>query len=285
VGKKSYLLFGLLLASCVPVTRFEEAESAAQVEAEARRRAAHELEASRKRVAELEASLKARESELESRKQALDEQQLATNLSAKDGEEKASLVEQLRGELARSGEHIRAYSDEKSRLEQELQAAQRAEQAQKVDQANGDPSAPAPTAQAPAARSNEVSLPPAGPPDQPDQRAPAPDLGALARLVSTALSAVGLDGQVKVSTNPDAVELEIAEKSLFEPDSAALRQNMLALFAAAARLSSYDPSFVAATSPHRPRGPTHRRARPPAAERPACAPPRTPAPPSARSSR
>jgi hypothetical protein len=69
------------------------------------------------------------------------------------------------------------------------------------------------------------------------------DLGALARGVSAALAAVGLDQKVKVTTRPDGVELAIAEASLFEDDSAALRPSMAALFAAAARLSGADPSL------------------------------------------
>jgi hypothetical protein len=237
VETKTYLSLVLLLASCVPVTRFEEAESAAQVEAEGRRRAALELEASRQRVAELEAAVRARESELDARGRALDEQQLASNLSAKEREQSASLVDQLRGELARSSEHLKAYSNEKLRLERELEAAQRAEQT---------PAAPpAGTEAPPPAEPPEQVAPPASPPES----APAPprvaalDLGELAKTVSMALAAVGLDRQVKVSTKPDAVELEIGEKNLFEPDSAALRGSMLALFAAASRLSSADPGL------------------------------------------
>jgi hypothetical protein len=48
---------------------------------------------------------------------------------------------------------------------------------------------------------------------------------------------------VKVSTKRDAVELTIAENTLFEDDSAALRPSLRALFATAARLSSADPSL------------------------------------------
>jgi hypothetical protein len=222
------------------VTRYEEAESAAQVEAEARRRAALELEASRQRVAELEATVRARESELDARGRALDEQQLASNLSAKEREESASLVDQLRGELARSSEHLKAYSDEKLRLERELEAAQRAEQAHP----SPVPGTGAPTPAEPAEQTAPVPPTPAesAPAPAPPQRA-ALDLGELAKTVSMALAAVGLDRQVKVATKPDAVELEIGERSLFEPDSAALRGSMLALFAAASRLSSADPGL------------------------------------------
>lgn len=230
-----------LLAACVPVTRYEEAESAAQVEAEGRRRAALELEESRRRVMELEASLQARKAELDAKQRAVDEQQLASSISEKERDENASLVEQLRGELSRTGEHLRAFSDEKTRLERELEAAQ---QAQASAAPPADPGAPA---EAPPG-AVEMLPPPAGEPapapsEPPEQREPPMDLGALARNVQMALSAVGLDKKVKLTTRPDALELEVAEKTLFEDDSAALRANMAALFAAAARLSSMDPSL------------------------------------------
>src|SRR5687768_5049900 len=209
-----------LLVGCVPITRFEEAESAAAVEAEARRRAALELESTRQRLSELEATLQARDAELEARQRTLDEQQLASSISDKQGQENASLVEQLRGELSRTGEHLKSYSEEKARLERELLAAQ---QAVPPDPAAG----PAPEA-APRAGSEQVAATPSAPVPAPAAE-PAPaappeprespvDLGALARGVSAALAAVGLDQKVKVKTRSDGVELTIAEASLFEDD-------------------------------------------------------------------
>jgi flagellar motor protein MotB len=235
-----------LLVGCVPITRFEEAESAAAVEAEARRRAALELENTRQRLSELEATLQARDAELEARQRTLDEQQLASSISDKQRQENASLVEQLRGELSRTGEHLKSYSDEKARLERELSAAQ-----QTVPPP--DPAAGPATEAAPATGSEQVAATPPGPASAPgagpaptapsEPRDSAADFGALARGVSAALAAVGLDQKVKVTIRPDGVELQIAEASLFEEDSAALRPSMAALFAAAARLSGADPSL------------------------------------------
>jgi flagellar motor protein MotB len=234
-----------LLVGCVPITRFEEAESAAAVEAEARRRAALELENTRQRLSELEATLQARDAELEARQRTLDEQQLASSISDKQRQENASLVEQLRGELSRTGEHLKSYSEEKARLERELSAAQ---QAVPPDPAAGPAADPAP-----ATGSEQVAATPPAPASAPgdgpapaapsEPRDSAADFGALARGVSAALAAVGLDQKVKVTIRPDGVELQIAEASLFEEDSAALRPSMAALFAAAARLSGADPSL------------------------------------------
>ena len=235
-----------LLVGCVPITRFEEAESAAAVEAEARRRAALELESTRQRVGELEATLQARDAELEARQRTLDEQQLASSISDKQRQENASLVEQLRSELSRTGEHLKSYSDDKTRLERELLAAQQA--VPPLDSAAGpapDAASAAGSEQVAASASAPVPAPVAvpAPTSPPEPRESAPDLGALARGVSAALAAVGLDQKVKVTTRSDGVELKIAEASLFEDDSAALRPSMAALFAAAARLSGADPSL------------------------------------------
>src|SRR5690606_37145082 len=91
----------LLLASfagCVPVTRLEEAQSVAEVEAEQRRRAAIALAAERERVAKLEASLAEREAALQEQQRLLDEQRLATSITEKERDESAILVDQLRNE-------------------------------------------------------------------------------------------------------------------------------------------------------------------------------------------
>lgn len=241
----------LLLLSCVPITRYEEAESAAEVEAEGRRRAAQELETVRQRVAELEAALQAQTAELEARQRSLDEQQLATSISDKQRQENASMVEQLRTELSRTGDHLRTYSEEKARLERELESAQRVGEDAGVAPDAVEPPLPAATGAAPPAPAAALEPPQpvasssgAAPAATAAQRPqPSFDVGALARGVSAALAAVGLDQKVKVTTGAEAVELQIAEGALFEEDSAALRPTMAALFATAARLSSLDASL------------------------------------------
>jgi flagellar motor protein MotB len=235
---KAYAPLVLALTACVPATRYEEAQSAAQVEAEGRRRAALELQNSQQRVAELEASLQARESEIDARQSALDEQQLASSIAEKERDENASLVEQLRGELSRTGEHLKSYADEKARLEKELSSAQ---EAAATPPAKSEVDPPGTEIPPPPAAEPAPAPAPAAPPAAPPKATA--DLGALARGVSAALAAVGLDQKVKVATKADAVELTIGESVLFEDDSAALRPGLMPLFVAAARLASTDPSL------------------------------------------
>jgi flagellar motor protein MotB len=235
---KAYAPLVLALTACVPATRYEEAQSAAQVEAEGRRRAALELQNSQQRVAELEASLQARESEIDARQSALDEQQLASSIAEKERDENASLVEQLRGELSRTGEHLKSYADEKARLEKELSSAQ---EAAATPPAKPEVDPPGTEIPPPPAAEPAPAPAPAAPPAAPPKATA--DLGALARGVSAALAAVGLDQKVKVATKADAVELTIGESVLFEDDSAALRPGLMPLFVAAARLASTDPSL------------------------------------------
>ena len=235
---KAYAPLVLALTACVPATRYEEAQSAAQVEAEGRRRAALELQSSQQRVAELEASLQARESEIDARQSALDEQQLASSIAEKERDENASLVEQLRGELSRTGEHLKSYADEKARLEKELSSAQ---EAAATPPAKPEVDPPGTEIPPPPAAELAPATPPAAPPAAPPKATA--DLGALARGVSAALAAVGLDQKVKVATKADAVELTIGESVLFEDDSAALRPGLMPLFVAAARLASTDPTL------------------------------------------
>src|SRR5690606_21303610 len=191
------------LAGCVPVTRLEEAQSVAEVEAESRRRAAIALAAERERAAKLEASLAEREAALQEQQRLLDEQRLATSITEKERDESAVLVEQLRGELSRAGDHLRAYSEQKAELEREL--------ADTEPPADGDaasmPDATPPPAGygAPDAKGAEIDAamgipaapltPPATDPTPPSNAA---DLGAVARQIRQALAAGGLEKKISV---------------------------------------------------------------------------------------
>ncbi|MGC4089708.1 MAG: hypothetical protein QM756_17830 [Polyangiaceae bacterium] len=123
---RALLPIGALTASligssgCVSRLSYEEAASAAEVEREGHRRADLELAASRTRVAELEAQLKSRSEGIEVRDQRLAEEKYQTNVATKERDETASLLTQLRGELARANEHLETYSRNNARLEREL---------------------------------------------------------------------------------------------------------------------------------------------------------------------
>jgi hypothetical protein len=114
---------GLIASSsgCVSQVRYEEAKSAADVEAEARRRTALELEATRAKVKELEAELAHRDQRLDAGEQTLEQAKLERGLVAKERDESTALVDQLRGELARANQDMRAYAEENARLARELE--------------------------------------------------------------------------------------------------------------------------------------------------------------------
>lgn len=126
----STLVLGLAAASCVPETRYEEARSAAEVEMGGRLRAEHRLREVEQERDRLQAELARRDGALAERDQVIDQSKLEMSLAAKERDEAARLVEQLRGELARVGDHMRVFSDQKSELEQALRKVEAARQAE-----------------------------------------------------------------------------------------------------------------------------------------------------------
>ncbi|HET9932895.1 MAG TPA: hypothetical protein VFQ35_19460 [Polyangiaceae bacterium] len=108
------------MTGCVSRLSYEEAASAAEVEREGHRRAELDLAALKARVAELEGQLKERSAGLSEREEKLAEEKYERNVASKERDETASLVAQLRGELARANEHLEAYARNNARLEHEL---------------------------------------------------------------------------------------------------------------------------------------------------------------------
>ena len=104
-------------SGCVPVTRFEETQSAAQVEMEGRRRAEHQLDQLKAENAELSARLRDQGQKLEARDQALLQAELDGSTQGRKRQDAEGVVEQLRGELARVGGHLQSYHDDKQKLE------------------------------------------------------------------------------------------------------------------------------------------------------------------------
>jgi flagellar motor protein MotB len=105
-------------SGCVPAMRYEEANSAADVETEARRRAELALSAAQARVAELEAELKRRDQRAEAGDQKLAEERFARGVAAKELSETSSLISQLREDLARANQNLVAVTNENTRLSQ-----------------------------------------------------------------------------------------------------------------------------------------------------------------------
>lgn len=113
-------LAAFAFAGCVPVTRYEEAQSAAQVEMGGRQRAEFQAQQLRAENEKLQAELSARGRELDARDEALSQAQLDSSTVGKQRQDAEGMVDQLRGELARVGGHLQAYGDDKQRLETEL---------------------------------------------------------------------------------------------------------------------------------------------------------------------
>lgn len=106
-----------VVSGCVPVTRFEETQSAAHVEMEGRRRAEYQLEQLKAENAQLAARLQEQGQKLEARDQALLQAELDSSTQGRKRQDAEGMVEQLRGELARVGGHLQSYHDDKQKLE------------------------------------------------------------------------------------------------------------------------------------------------------------------------
>jgi len=123
---QSRSLLGLMLLAavygCVPAIRFEEAQSAAQVELEGRRRAEHEVSQLKAQAEELTRLLQQHTSTIGEHEEALAQADLDTTTQGKQRENAEGLVQQLQGELARVGEHLRSFSDDKQKLEASREA-------------------------------------------------------------------------------------------------------------------------------------------------------------------
>ena len=122
VPQRHWLLVSLLglLSGCVPVTRFEETQSAARVEMEGRRRSeeqAQQLEADNARLrAQIEQTSRA----VEERDERLSQAELDSSTQGKQQRDAEGMVEQLRGELQRASGHLQVFHEEKQKLQAEL---------------------------------------------------------------------------------------------------------------------------------------------------------------------
>ena len=125
-------LAALSTASCVvPAARYDEARSALAVEQEGHRRTHVKMYELQQRLAAANADLAAQHDRLLDRDRLLAEHEkllaqseLDLAVATRDRESASELVDQLRGELARVGEHLHAFANQKAELEQSLDAAE-----------------------------------------------------------------------------------------------------------------------------------------------------------------
>lgn len=117
--------FPLLVTGClVPKGRYDEAMAKARAEHENYLRAEGELARVRADIARIDEILKKKEESLAAREGELAQSKLEVDKTATEREEASLLVEQLRGELGRVGDHLRVFSSQKKELEVALTDAE-----------------------------------------------------------------------------------------------------------------------------------------------------------------
>lgn len=120
---------GLALSGCVANTSYEQAVSATEVEQEAHRRTQARLTEAESKLAALTAKEKQLSRDLEGEEQKVAERELELTSAKAARDQEAELSEQLRGELARVGDHLKVYAGEKDQLAADLAAAEKREAA------------------------------------------------------------------------------------------------------------------------------------------------------------
>jgi len=120
----SVLLAASSTAGCVASKQYDEARSVAVSEQQAHARTRERLEASMKRIATLEAELALREQAMNKDANEAEESKLASTVALKEKDAAFQLVEQLRSELARTGDHLVLFAKEKRDLQQTLLVAE-----------------------------------------------------------------------------------------------------------------------------------------------------------------
>jgi hypothetical protein len=120
----SVLALGVGMTKCVPAKSYDEARTAAETEFTAHGRTRQRLEAAHERIRALEQSLVERERALETGESSVAAAKLETIVASKDKEAAMDLVEQLRSELARTGSHLTAFSNEKRDLARAVMLAE-----------------------------------------------------------------------------------------------------------------------------------------------------------------
>jgi len=120
----SFLLAAGSTTGCVASKQYEEARSVAESEQQAHARTRERLEASMKRISDLEAELAEREAAMTKDANAAEESKLASTVAVKEKDAAVELVQELRSELARTGDHLVLFAKEKRDLQQTLLVAE-----------------------------------------------------------------------------------------------------------------------------------------------------------------
>jgi outer membrane protein OmpA-like peptidoglycan-associated protein len=120
----STLLVATSVTGCVAAKNYDEARSVAESEAAAHARTRERLEASMQRINALEAELAERERVATADENAAAASKLESTVASKEKEAAAALVDELRSELARTGDNLLLFAREKHDLTQTLLVAE-----------------------------------------------------------------------------------------------------------------------------------------------------------------
>jgi len=114
----------LFTACIVPQNRYDEVQAKLQAEEGLRRKSDAELARVSAELATVSRALDGKEQSLSAKENDLAQAQLSAEQVGREKSDAVELVEQLRGELARVGEHLHEYSDRKQELEAALSKAE-----------------------------------------------------------------------------------------------------------------------------------------------------------------
>jgi hypothetical protein len=120
----SVLMIAGSATGCVAAKQYDEARTVAESEAQAHERTRQRLEASMERIHALEQELAEREKNLAADESAAAESKLETAVATTEKQAAIELVDQLRSELARTGDHLTIFAREKHDLAQSLLVAE-----------------------------------------------------------------------------------------------------------------------------------------------------------------
>lgn len=128
-------LVSLGASGCVvPESRYDRAVDRMQAEQSAHRATADKLARVEQQLAHAEGLLEQSHASIEQREEQLARAELNIDQVATERDDASRMVEQLRGELGRAGDHLHAFSEQKDQLESALEAAEnRAEQLENAE--------------------------------------------------------------------------------------------------------------------------------------------------------
>jgi len=120
----AFVLVAASASGCVAAKDYDQARSVAETEQQGHARTRERLEAAMTRIATLEADLAAREQAMEKTEDLAEESKLASTVALKEKDAAQQLVDMLRAELARTGDHLALFASEKRDMAQTLLLAE-----------------------------------------------------------------------------------------------------------------------------------------------------------------